>query len=167
MDHQPICTTRGRKPAKRAQASGSLLPLTLLVVTAVANAGSAGEASSPPRMAYQDLPEAILLPLKHEGKLAAGGGWVLSYRNGLTGTDQPEREAQSRYVTHSDRANTPTTSLISWEITRTPNNLCPEAACPDMIRIIAVPDGFIAIPESAWIEEGETLRTYIVPAGIG
>ena len=128
MDHQPICTTRGRKPAKRAQASGSLLPLTLLVVTAVANAGSAGEASSPPRMAYQDLPEAILLPLKHEGKLAAGGGWVLSYRNGLTGTDQPEREAQSRYVTHSDRANTPTTSLISWEITRTPNNLCPEAA---------------------------------------
>ena len=36
-----------------------------------------------------------------------------------------------------------------------------------MIRVLTVPDGFIAIPTEAWIGEGTALRLYIVPAELG
>lgn len=66
--------------------------------------------------------------------------------------------------------DSPANAVISWEIIRTRNNACVEetgSACPDMLRILSVPEGYMAVPESAWVDEGSGLEILIVPNGIG
>ena len=114
-------------------------------------------------------PEAILVPMALDGRASGHVGWILSYRNNLRGSDAPNREIQTRQVTTSDQNEGTTLGSISWEITRTQNNVCPDwqqARCPDQIRVLSVPDGFMAVPEQTWIREGSGLRIYIVQVGM-
>lgn len=113
----------------------------------------------------QALPETILVPIKRPGKHRPAG-WALAYYNGFSGPDVPDREVLSRNVMTTNRAGMPASGVISWEIVRTPNNRCAES-CPDIIRVLAVPDGFMAFPTGSSVEEGAGLRIIIAPAGVG
>lgn len=148
---------------------GSTLPAIWFTML-FCNACFADEALLDLTVRYRNLPEAILIPMKHNDQFLVGGGWVLSYVNKPTSPDVPEQELQSRRVTYSDSSNSQISASISWEIRRTRNNLCEgrgQTGCADMIRVLTVPDGFIAIPTEAWIGEGTALRLYIVPAELG
>lgn len=143
--------------------------LTSFVLIVAANVVAAQEAWSPVPTEQANLPEVILLPMKIDGRTMAGGGWSLSYRNGLRGSDFPDHEAESRNVTFRDHNGKEVSTTVSWEIVRTQNNQCADRAkelCPDLIRMLSVPNGFVAVPESAWVNEGSSFRILIVPAGI-
>ena len=115
------------------------------------------------------LPEAILVPILWDGSPVPNGGWILTYRNALTGSEVALRDVESREVSVRDLAGDTLRARISWEITRTPNSSCAAAdlgPCPDQIRVLSVPDGFLAVPDAAVVDEGAALRIYIVPAAI-
>ena len=97
------------------------------------------------------LPEVMVLP-------AAGEGWVLSYRNGLSGAERPDREVGRREVAPGE--------WIVWEIARTANDAC-APACPDLIRVLSVPEGFAAWPVGAEVPEGAGLTIVIRPPLLG
>ena len=111
-------------------------------------------------------PETMLQQIRVDGG-PGSSGWILTHRNRLTGAETPDEEVESRTVEHP--FNNGARSLIAWTITRTKNDRCPErqkAPCPDFVRIVAVPDGFLAVPQEAWVGEGDVLFIYIVPAGM-
>lgn len=123
----------------------------------------------PPGMAPgTNLPEVVLVPHCPRGALGAQAGWILTYRNGLSGPEAPDREVGSRPARSCD--GTPFAATpIAWEIARTRNDACTAAdggPCPDRFRILSVPDGFIAAPQDAEVGEGATARIYIVPRGM-
>ena len=158
------------RPAPFAKAPIIRRFITSIVLVVAANVGAAQDAWSPVPAEQASPPEAMLLPTKIDGRVMAGGGWVLSYRNGLRGSDFPDREVEIRNVTFRDHTGEQISATVSWEITRTQNNRCADHAeelCPDMLKMQLVPDGFIAVPESVWINEGASTRILIVPAGIG
>ena len=116
----------------------------------------------------RSLPESMLIPLSYDGTAIPTGGWVLIYRNGLQGPDVADREIQIRHVASSEGSQP--TGVISWEIWRTRNDQCPNhgtGLCPDRLRILSVPDGYIALPGTIWVEEGKSIRVLFVPDVIG
>ena len=158
--------------APASGSNGSRIRLWMVSVgfAVAANACPANDAA--PRMHEKlvDLPEAILIPMKVDGKPMANGGWILTFRNGFRGPDAADREIQVRRVTYDDHLEEQVTASVSWEIVRTRNNLCTGQAtypCPDRLRVLAVPEGFVAVPESIWVEEGTSTMIRIIPAGIG
>ena len=143
-----------------------LLPAAFMAVLVATTSADAQADFNAPGHQRTILPESMLLSIRVEGA-ASPTGWILSHRNSLSGANIPDHETQSRTVVLDPE--TEGTGRIVWTINRTRNNRCPEkfpTSCPDHIRIIMVPNGFIAVPEEAWINEGEVLSIYIVPAGI-
>ena len=135
-----------------------------------ANQGFAGDGWWPVPTKQRSLPESILVPLSYSGEKMPNGGWILSYRNGLQGPEAPDREVQIREVTFGDGGQNSITSEISWEILRTRNDACADdegATCPDRLRVLTIPEGFMAVPASVWVDEGRAVRIFIVPVGIG
>lgn len=144
--------------------------LTAIVLAVAANTSAADDAWSPIPAKPAALPEAMLLPMTVEGRTIGGGGWILTYRNDLRGSEIPDREVESRTVTFHSQTGKQVSATVSWEITRTQNNQCADrrkAMCPDILRVLIVPDGFIAVPQSVVANEQTSVRVLIVPAGIG
>jgi len=116
-----------------------------------------------------EAPEAILLPL-NPGSDGAVQSWRLSYRNGLRGSSSPDTDIETRIVEIRTAEGAFARALISWRIERTHNDNCVSvlgSGCPDKIRILTWPEGYGAFPESASVEEGQSLEIYIVPNGVG
>ena len=170
MPAKPNVSVRTNNPSLNYKMLGSVLSMAAIALTTATNASSADDAYAPVSAIRTVSPETILVPLKVNGSLGADGGWILTYSNALSDTDVPDREVQSRRVTFVDHTGSGVSSLISWEITRTQNNKCATHAlklCPDMLRVLKLPDGFLAVPESVWVDEGSSVRVKIVPAVIG
>lgn len=147
---------------------GLLLLAAFATLVLTATAGVAQSKSTPP-IKRHTVPEVLLVPIALDGVPAGHGGWILSYRNTLTGLESPEREIQTRQVPLSNHREGANLRSIAWEITRTRNNDCVDwrqTRCQDQIRVLSVPDGFMAVPNQAWIREGAGLRIYIVPVGL-
>jgi hypothetical protein len=105
-------------------------------------------------------PEVILIPVSFNSKTEANR-WRLVYRNGLHGAHAPTLLTETRIVP---------SGAITWRITRTHNAPCVErtgSACPDMLQILSVPDGYIAVPDRVWVEEGDGVQVLIIPNQIG
>lgn len=156
-------------PTRRLrQIAGRLLGLALAVCTlpGLSVAGEHAAAFGIPAPAH--LPEAILIPIRSQ--LSPGvPGWILTFRNTRRGPDAPDRETGARDVTATGPDGVPVAATIAWEILRTRNDRCsdhPAKDCPDTLRILSVPDGFIAVPKSAIVEEDGVLRVFIVPQGM-
>ena len=116
------------------------------------------------------LTEVILAPMRVNNGPAAVRGWILIYRNTLTGPEVPNVDFQVRNVFQPGIRGPHNSATISWEILRTPNDTCTQAGagpCPDRIRVLSVPEGFQAIPESAWIDEGAIMSIRVVPTLLG
>ena len=122
---------------------GRLTGLAMLLLAGAAAAEQGGRI---------EIPEVLLVPA------VAGEGWVLSYRNGLSGAERPDREIGRREVAPGD--------WIVWEIERTRNDAC-APACPDRIRVLEVPEGLAAVPSAAEVPEGASLRIVIRPPLLG
>ena len=97
------------------------------------------------------LPEAMLVASPETG------GWRLSYRNRRSDPATPDREIEIRQRPEG---------VIVWEIIRTPNNHC-HPACPDRLRILVIPKGYVAVPEALHVGEGDTAEFLILPAALG
>jgi len=141
-----------------------------LVLAALCQAGHAQQHQPALAAPAHTVPEAIVLPIRFDGTLSRPTGWVLSYRNGLLGAEAPDREVGSRRVAVQGPKGGQADGVVSWEIVRTRNDGCASSTggpCPDIIRVLAVPDGFMAVPAELSVEEGATRRILIVPAGIG
>ena len=153
-------------PARHAKTRLTFLEVALAAFLATAASAAAQTDIVPPGIFRTAPPESMLLRIRVDG--AAGpAGWILSHRNRLSGAETPDHEIRSRTVERASETADP--GRIAWEITRTRNDRCParrDTPCPDFIRILRVPDGFIAVPQEAWVGEGEMLRIYIVPAGM-
>lgn len=145
-----------------------LLGIACISVLTTAHPVKAQEYVSPYPRPHVSLPETILVPIRNERGSQTGGGWMLTYRNCYSSPDVPAREVHSRTVTWKAQARTIGGS-VSWEIIRTPNNECTDYSggpCPDTIRILSVPQGFVAVPNIERVNEGENRIIYIVPAGV-
>lgn len=154
------CATRSRHT----------LLLVGIALTAIPAAGLAQDHLHDFAAPAFELPETILVPIRFEGAIAPQAGWVLTYRNDLRGAKTPDREIEARRVRSPGPDSDSIDGLISWEIVRTRNDSCSSRTngpCPDTIRVLSVPDGFIAVPEALSVEEGAVLKIHIVPAGIG
>lgn len=115
-------------------------------------------------------PEVLIAPLQFNGGLGSSDGWIIVYRNTLTGPEAPDLERQSRDVVHADPHSPHHIATVAWEILRTSNKTCNETGagpCPDRIRILSVPEGYQAMPETAWVDEGAILSIRVVPAPLG
>lgn len=115
------------------------------------------------------FPEAILVPIRSSIDPGGTGGWILTFRNQLSGPDTPDREVETRTITTAGTGGAPVVAVIAWAITRTRNDRCAQQTgkgCPDTIEILSVPAGFIAVPKSATVEEQAVQRIFIVPEGI-
>ena len=165
---KPIVSFKERQSHTRCTLT-RLMALSL-IGSLTASQSFAGDGWWPVPIKQRSLPESILIPLSHNGQKMPNGGWILSYRNGLQGPEAPDREVQIREVTFGDGALASISSEISWEILRIRNDECVEDGedpCPDRIRVLSVPEGFMAVPEDIWIGEGRSIRIFIVPEGIG
>lgn len=112
------------------------------------------------------FPETMLLPILID-RSNAPVGWILSHRNRQSGGETPDHELQSRTLFNTSQPLE--SDIVSWEILRTRNDRCyveGNSPCPDLIRVSKVPKGFVAVPQQAWVAEGETQKIYIVPAGV-
>lgn len=163
--HQP----RPRMPLK-AVLSPHVLAVACGAVLAITSALPAQQAPIPYDQQQDVFPEVILAPMQVNGIAEIGAGWILIYRNTLAGPSAPEIEVQTRNVPLAERGKRQESASISWEIVRTRNDICTEAGagpCPDRIRVMSVPEGFLAIPEQAWVDEGTIMSIRIVPALLG
>ena len=113
-----------------------------------------------------NLPAVVIIPIRQDSQPFTGGGWILVYRN-------LERPAQTPSVGHHSQSvylpGMLAEGLITWEITHTQNEKCSSSTggpCPDLIYILSVPDGFVAVPESAQVDERDGLRIFVVPIGM-
>ena len=152
--------------AKHAKTRLMFVKLVLTVLLATATPAAAQTDFVPPGIQRTAPHESMLLRIRVDGA-ASPAGWIISHRNGLSGPDTPDHETQSQTVELA--SETADSGLIVWTITRTRNDRCEahqDAPCPDLIRIVRVPDGFMAVPQEAWAGEGEVLEIYIVPAGM-
>ena len=141
--------------------------VALITSVAQTHAQTVQMQTAPPR---QLLPEAIIVPLKSQGRSNVTAGWVLLYRNNLRGAQTPDVVVEGRSVTLRSGTDDGMHAVITWKITRTRNDSCVSAtlpSCPDRIEILSVPVGFRAFPESSWIDEGEGIQIFIVRAGVG
>lgn len=114
-------------------------------------------------------PEALLIPVHSEGQ-AGSRKWRLSYHNGLTSSDTPDTMIETRVVPLNTDDGRPSFGIISWKIIRTRNDLCVQttgSSCPDMIQVLTVPEGYLAIPDGASVNEGDTFQILIVANRIG
>lgn len=114
-------------------------------------------------------PEAVLIPIQSDGH-SESRRWRLSYHNRLTGSETPDSLIETRVVLLNNDNGRPSFGIVSWKIVRTRNDQCVQAtgsSCPDMIHVLTVPEGYLAIPDDAWVDEGDTLQILIVPNRIG
>ena len=113
-----------------------------------------------------NIPTATLIPIRNERLSNPHSGWVLVYRNLVSPAQAPNTEVHSRVVVGPDTAHQ---EAITWEITHTENSSCggSEEECPDEIRILSVPAGYVAVPNRALVNEREGLRIFIVPLLVG
>ncbi len=81
-------------------------------------------------------------------------GWVLSYTNQLSSAGSPDAEVQTRELPEG---------IVSWRISRSRNNGCLPSPCPDSLQILSVPDGYIAVPQAAEVDEEKNVTILIVP----
>lgn len=161
---------RGARTRGKASLAAVLIGLICLLLLDSSNRLLAQEFGVPASFERSAFPEAILVPKRLDGQILINGGWSLIFRNAKRGPKAPDHEVQSRMVAVKGAGNNTAFQLISWEITRTQNNRCPShdrLPCPDEIRVLALPEGFMAVPRRAWVEEGQTLHIHIVPDGIG
>jgi hypothetical protein len=114
------------------------------------------------------IPEVLLIAIRPDST-SQNVGWILSYRNALSAPDTPASETGTRVVEVIGPDGQSVTARLVWHITRTRNDACLPLdghACPDILRVLSVPEGFAAFPERAEVAEGGTVRLYIVPAGL-
>lgn len=78
-------------------------------------------------------------------------GITALYQNELTYAD-PVTEV---YKFQSSRG------LVSFLLTRTPNDRCPEP-CPDTLDVLETPPGTVAVPPSVELPEGATTEVRII-----
>ncbi len=165
LERQPLLQIRSR-----AKLPKRLMAVACGAFMMTASAVSSQQAKTPYEGQREVIPEVMLAPMQVKGRPAIEGGWVLFYRNTLSGPKVPDVEIQKRNVTHARIGGQQETVFISWEIVRTRNDLCIKAGsgpCPDRIRVLSVPEGFQAVPSSAWVDEGTIISIHIVPALIG
>lgn len=130
--------------------------------------GIAGESTFEYPAVRQQLPEILFLPIS--GQLDEAVGWRISYRNGYSGADAPVRVINSRAIVYLNQDGKKATASVTWQIERTTNSACIPVTghlCPDMIKILSVPPGYIAVPESAVVKEGSAIEIHIVPNVFG
>ena len=159
-----LCVERCSLTAKIPCLLGVACILVLIIVRPV----QAQEYSSLYLKLLPSLPETILVPIKSEQNSQAGSGWMLTYRNGYSPEEAMDREVQSRDVTWLSN-NQLIDGLISWEIIRTRNSACTDSVggpCPDTIRVLSVPHGFVVVPSIEEVKEGAARVIFIVPAGV-
>ena len=95
------------------------------------------------------------------------GSWVLLYTNLLTGGVL--ETSHSVTVSHDDKDR-----IISWVINRKPNLPCsayadqrlPAEECADKI-VVSPPDGYLALPSEATVNEEDSMEILIVPEVMG
>lgn len=115
------------------------------------------------------LPDVILVPIRSNIDPGTSGGWILTFRNQLSGPGTPDRDIETRIVTVAGADGAPVVAAITWAITRTRNDRCAQQTgkgCPDLLQILSVPEGFVAVPKSAIVEEQAGQRIFIVPQGM-
>lgn len=152
------------KHAKRLQAVACAAILTS------ANAAASQQATTHYAGQRNVLPEVILAPMQVNAEHRAGRGWMLIYRNTLSGPETPDVALQSRRVVLAGLHGPQHAATVFWEILRTPNVNCRNGGagpCPDRIRVLSVPEGFQAVPEAAWVNEGTVLTIRIIPVLLG
>ena len=154
---------------KRLQLTAlALATMALLLLVGVSWAQEVPELdlSTPSGRLSTGIPAAILIPIRNESLPNSNGGWVLVYRNLVRGAQTPNADIHSRSV---DVPGSMKEAVITWEITHTVNNKCTDAVegCPDQIRVLSVPEGYVAVPQSAQVNEREGLRVLIIPIVVG
>jgi hypothetical protein len=170
MQHSMQTVCRSRRTSDLSRRFGEILFIASILIVAIPAKPFGQELPSQfagPRFAP---PETMLVPMNSSAQSTSPSGWQLLYKNGLHGPEDPVLVTETRTVTLGVTNGRTTTGLISWQIFRTRNDTCAGATtrqCPDRFQVLSVPEGFIALPESAWVEEGEGLRVFIVPAGFG
>lgn len=147
----------------------SLRVVACLLLAAVGGPSTAQDVSTAFLAPRFVAPEAILIPIGSPQQPTALS-WRLAYHNGLRGPDAPDVLVEKRDVLVRGDDGRPATGVISWKIIRTRNDTCLAAtgsACPDMLQIMSLPKGYMAVPESVWVEEGDGFQIHIVPNGVG
>ena len=165
LGQQPLRQTRSK-----TELPNCLMAVACGAVMATASGVSSQQAKTPYEGQRDVFPEVILAPMQASGSKAIDGRWILIFRNSLAGPNVPDVEIQEREVTFARNGGQPETATISWEIVRTRNDICIQAGsgpCPDEIRVLSVPEGFQAVPPSAWVGEGTIESIRIVPVLIG
>ena len=112
------------------------------------------------------IPETLLIPIRSRGAENASTGWMLVYRNFETSAKAPKMRTYDRTVSLPGRGRS---GKIVWEIINTVNASCTSYSggpCPDIIRVVIVPEGYIALPQSAVVDERESIRIMVVPSGL-
>lgn len=111
-----------------------------------------------------ELPETILVPMRSDGRILPYGGWELVFRNMRRGLNAPIEQIESTSVSYKDSNGDDVVDHIVWEILRTANSPCEAKGgnpCPDTITVISIPEGFLAVPESARVNEGSFAKILI------
>jgi hypothetical protein len=109
------------------------------------------------------LPETMLLPFAPVAAGSAQIGWIVVHQNTATGPHAPRSERVFRSVNLDDG----TEGHIAIRVERTRNDACRSdvgGGCPDLLRILSLPPGFMAVPDRMTVEEGATRRILVVPA---
>ena len=151
---------------------GAVLVLAIGLLLSSLNVSSAQEVpetnlSIPAGRLTTNIPESIIIPIQNARTQKGSDGWVLVYRNLVRSAQTPNTDLRFQSV---KVPGTLRDGVIKWEILHTENEECletVEVGCPDLIRILSVPEGYIAIPESAQVNERDGLRIFIVPLLIG
>lgn len=115
------------------------------------------------------IPQVMLLPFPGRDGAFGPTGWVLIYRNTLSTHDTSATETGTRTIELAGPAGMPQIATITWQIAHTANNRCAapgHTGCPDTLRILSVPEGFVAVPRSAIVQEHAVQRVFIVPEGM-
>lgn len=178
--HSRVFASAVRKATRRpglvrVSVIGRLLPvaftMAILVSHITSGAASAQEVpelnlSTPAGRLTTGIPEVVLVPIRKGSVRNQTGGWVLIYRNFVRDAEATRLDVRSRRVGLPGLSHE---GVITWEITHTLNAKCidVEGGCPDQIRVLSVPEGYMAVPESAQVEEREGLRILIIPIVIG
>ncbi len=161
-----------RIQSRSACISNTLCILELIICTAIAFGltSQSLQAEEPYDTPVPFIPETFVAPIKNSGGSAKSLGWVLIYRNQLTMPKSSIRDVQSQTVRVGGVSGNPIEGTISWRIQHSENSSCNDlegGPCPDSIQVLSVPEGFIAVPDSALVSESEKLLIYIVRAEIG
>lgn len=138
--------------------------LATFLIAATTPTADADEADHAPK-ARLDLPETMILPFSPDGARGELVGWTILHKNTETGPGHAQIEHLRRIVRHRGRD-----LVIVVEIERTRNDGCEgsgERGCPDRLRVLSLPVGFMAVPSGGEIPEGAVLRVLVVPALTG